>query len=84
MQVKDARALKKELEEAGKELVPILAGNLVDTVWGSARPQAPATKLRTHKLEFAGASVADKVQEMRSKLKGEQDMPLRQQNHVPV
>ena len=71
MQVKDARALKKELEEAGKELVPILEGNLVDMVWGAARPQAPATKLRTHKLEFAGASVADKVQEMRSKLEGE-------------
>ncbi len=77
VQVKDARALKKELEEAGKELVPILEGNLVDTVWGSAQPQAPATKLRTHKLEFAGASVADKVQDMRSKLKGKRGMPLK-------
>ena len=77
LQVKDARALKKELEEAGNELVPILDGNLVDTVWGSARPQVPATKLRTHKLEFAGASVADKVQDMRSKLKGEHGMPLK-------
>lgn len=78
MQVKDARALKKELEEAGKELVPILDGNLVDTVWGSARPQAPATRLRTHKLEFAGASVADKLQDMRSKLKGEQGLSLKE------
>ena len=45
---------RRSWEEAGKELVPILDGNLVDTVWGSARPQAPATRLRTHKLEFAG------------------------------
>lgn len=71
VQVKDARALKKELEEAGKELVPILEGNLVDVVWGSARPEAPATSLRAHKLEYAGASVADKVQQMREKLEGE-------------
>ena len=52
--------------------MPILEGNLVDMVWGLARPHPPATMLRTHRLEFAGASVADKVQEMRSKLKGEQ------------
>lgn len=71
LQVKDARALKKELEESGKELVPILDSNLVDNVWGSARPKAPATSLRAHKLEFAGVSVADKVQQMREKLEGE-------------
>lgn len=84
MQVKDARALKKDLEEAGKELVPILDGNLVDRVWGACRPQAPATKLRTHRLEFAGASVADKVAEMRSKLKGERDEPHKHDGHWPI
>ena len=84
LQVKDARALKKELEEAGKELVPILDGNLVDAVWGSARPQAPATKLRTHKLEFAGASVADKVGRMRSKLEGEWCLTLNRGGAFPV
>ena len=79
VQVKDARALKKELEEAGKELVPILEGNLVDVVWGSARPAAPATLLRAHKLEYAGASVSDKVQQMREKLEGKPFWPHLQQ-----
>lgn len=69
-QVKDARALKKELEEAGKELVPILEGNLVDIVWGADRPRAPATSLRTHKLEFAGMSVAEKIEVAREQLEG--------------
>ena len=69
-QVKDARALKKELEEAGKELVPILEGNLVDIVWGADRPRAPATCLRTHKLEFAGMSVAEKIKVAREQLEG--------------
>ena len=69
--MRDARTLKKELEEAGKDLVPILEGNLVDAVWGSAQPQAPATSLRPHKLEFAGQSVAEKVEEMQKKLEGD-------------
>ena len=69
--MRDARTLKKELEEAGKELVPILEGNLVDAVWGSAQPQPPATSLRPHKLEFAGQSVAEKVAEMQKKLEGD-------------
>jgi hypothetical protein len=70
VQVKDARALKKELEEAGKELVPILEGNLVDSVWGTDQPKAPATSLRTHKLEFAGMSVAEKIEVARGQLEG--------------
>ena len=71
LQVKDARTLKKELMEAGKDLVPILEGNLVDAVWGSAQPQPPTTSLRPHKLEFAGQSVAEKVAEMQRKLEGD-------------
>ena len=71
LQVRDARILKKELAEAGKDLVPILEGNLVDVVWGSAQPQPPATSLRPHKLEFAGQSVAEKVEEMQKKLEGD-------------
>ena len=69
--MRDARTLKKELEEAGKELVPILEGNLVDAVWGSAQPKPPATSLRAHMLEFAGQSVAEKVAEMQKKLEGD-------------
>jgi hypothetical protein len=68
-QVNGARTLKEKLEAAGKGLRPIY-GNLVDKVWGSARPAAPSAPLRVHALEHAGQSVSDKLTAVRAKLKG--------------
>ena len=70
-QVDAARKLKEKLEGAGKSLVPLLGGNLVDAIWGQSRPAPPDTRLRVHRLEFAGVSVADKLAALRAKLEGE-------------
>lgn len=68
-QVENARKLKEKLEGAGKKLQPIY-GNLVDKVWGDARPAAPNAHLRVHSLEHAGKSVSDKLTAVRAKMKG--------------
>lgn len=74
-QVDAARKLKEKLEGAGKALVPLLGGNLVDAVWGQDRPPAPDSRLRVHRLEFAGVSVADKLASLRTKLEGARGPP---------
>jgi len=48
-QVTAAKQLQGVLEEGGKELVPLLGGNLVDNVWGKDRPTASTKPLRIHK-----------------------------------
>ena len=47
-----------------------MGGNLVDKVWGKARPAAPSSPIRVHKLEHAGQSVEDKLSTMRQAMKG--------------
>ena len=59
-QIDGARSLQKVLEEADKQLVP-LVGNLVDNVWQS-RPEPPQAHLRVHAMEHAGESSKDKQQ----------------------
>lgn len=68
-QVESARKLKEKLEGAGKKMQPIY-GNLVDKVWGDARPAAPSAPLRVHSLEHAGKSVSDKLTAVRTKMEG--------------
>ena len=51
--------------------MPLLAdGNLVDAAWGEIQPPLPATPLRDHPLVWAGQGVADKLADMRHKMKG--------------
>lgn len=54
--------------ESPVKVVPLAKGvtNLVDQVWGSARPPAPASKIVVHTLEYAGVSVADKLRNVRA------------------
>jgi Xaa-Pro aminopeptidase len=75
-QIEGGRKLKEKLEAAGKALVPLLDGNLVDEVWGKERPAAPSAPLRVHRLEFAGKSVAEKLADLRAKMAGKQPRPL--------
>jgi hypothetical protein len=63
-------SVQASLEDAGHSLVPLLEGNLVDRVWGAARPAAPAAALRIHPLAFAGEGVADKLAGLRKDLSG--------------
>lgn len=46
-----------------------LSYNLIDPVWGDARPAAPQGQIRVHSLEYAGKSAANKLQEIRQELK---------------
>ena len=43
-------------------LAPVLGGNLVDMVWGEARPLPPASRVFVHPEAFAGESVLSKLQ----------------------
>jgi hypothetical protein len=47
--------------------VPLLAdGNLVDQAWGAERPGLPTTPMRVHDATWAGASIQQKVNEVRT------------------
>lgn len=65
--IDSAAKLGSQLEEAGKTLVPLTA-NPVDDVWGSERPAAPKAPLRVHAMEWAGVSVTDKLNSLRSRM----------------
>lgn len=71
MQVNGAKQLTTKLQEAGKSLVPLLEGNLVDKVWGDGRPAPPDAPIRIHKMEHAGESVQDKLARMREEMTGQ-------------
>ena len=71
LQVNGAKQLSTKLQEAGKSLVPLLEGNLVDKVWGEGRPAAPHAPIRIHKMEHAGESVQDKLARMREEMTGQ-------------
>lgn len=70
LQVNGAKQLTTKLQEAGKSLMPLLEGNLVDKVWGEGRPAPPDAPIRIHKMEHAGESVQDKLARMREDMKG--------------
>ena len=66
-----AKQLTNTLQEAGKSLVPLLEGNLVDKVWGEGRPAPPDAPIRIHKMEHAGESAQDKLARMREEMTGQ-------------
>jgi Xaa-Pro aminopeptidase len=43
--------------------------NLVDPIWGEARPPMPYNPFRVHLMEYAGVSVADKIKKIREEMK---------------
>ena len=59
-----ARTLHSTLSGGGQVLVP-LADNLVDAVWAADRPPPPRAAMRVHPLQWAGASVSEKLARMR-------------------
>ncbi len=60
-------ALQAILAGGGIELVA-QAHDLVEEVWGAARPAMPDGALRVHSPEFAGESVTDKLMRLRQAL----------------
>lgn len=65
--VSEARGLREALSACGIELMSV-EENLVDLVW-SDRPPFPKTPLRVHPMEYAGKRVAEKLENLREKMK---------------
>jgi Xaa-Pro aminopeptidase len=42
--------------------------NLVDPIWGTARPAIPTSPFRVHPLQYAGVSVIEKLQSIRKEM----------------
>ena len=42
--------------------------NLVDKVWGDARPPRPREKINLQPLEFTGKALGEKIEELRKEL----------------
>ncbi len=66
--ISQANRLKSELSKADIKLKPITR-NLVDKVWGSARPKIEQTPITLHPLKFAGVAAAHKISNVQKKLK---------------
>ena len=80
-----AASFAKELQEAWEEAAKdefdnvdyeIVIGildtshdNLIDPIWGQARPPIPTSPFRVHPLEFAGTSMQEKVDRIREEMK---------------
>lgn len=60
--------LKRTLAGKGQELVLVYEDNLVDKVWGKARPNPPLAPLRVHELQYAGMKVATKLANLHKEL----------------
>lgn len=60
--------LRRTLAEKDQELVLVYEDNLVDKVWGQARPEPPSKPLRVHELRYAGVDVATKLANLRKEL----------------
>lgn len=63
-----ATELKRCLRERDHELVFLPNVNLVDDVWGDARPSLPSSPLRVHDIRFAGVDVSSKIENLRKDL----------------
>lgn len=74
-----AKNLKESFEEAAKTELDldesVVIGeldtsnpNLIDPIWGEARPEIPYSPFRVHPLEYAGVSVEGKVEKIRKEM----------------
>jgi Xaa-Pro aminopeptidase len=68
--VKGYGELEAALAAKGVTLVP-LQDDLVDQVWGDAQPPMPDASVRVHPMEFAGESVAAKLERMFGRMERE-------------
>ena len=64
----NAKKLAETLTGGGLELVAVKPGNLVDKVWGAARPAEPRGAVRVHPLEYAGEDVLSKLGKLRAEM----------------
>lgn len=60
--------LKQEISKKNHELIFIYDYNLVDKIWGEARPKPPVKPIRVHDIKYAGVDVSSKLSSLRSGL----------------
>lgn len=68
--IAEVERLEVALAPRGIKLVPT-PRNLVDRVWGRARPPAPKDPVWLHPAKFAGRSAADKIADIQQRLKAD-------------
>ena len=66
--VADARKLSEKIKKKGGKDLKAVKENLVDHVWGSARPSKPNKKVVVQSHEYAGKSVDSKLGELRKEI----------------
>ena len=71
-----AAAPLKKMQEAlhaspNRLKVKSLSHNIIDPVWGGARPPAPSAPVRLHPAQFAGRSVQDKLADVRKAMQAQ-------------
>ena len=68
--IAEIERLEAALKPHGIKLAPT-ARNLVDRVWGRARPPAPKDPVSLHPTKFAGRSAQDKIADIQKRLKAD-------------
>ena len=63
-----AEELKDSISNKNHELVLVRGMNLVDEIWGDARPEPPKESTRVHDIKYAGIDVPSKLLFIRSHL----------------
>ena len=64
----DARKLSETLKKKSKATLVGVKENLVDKVWGSARPSRPTEKIRVLPEIYTGKPFTEKIQDLRKEL----------------
>ena len=66
--VGESRSLSEKIKKkGGGQLIPDTQ-NLVDEVWGHARPESPSEKIKAHPLKFSGKEAKEKLEDVRKEL----------------
>ena len=68
--VGEIERLAEALKAKGIKLRPV-PRNLVDRIWGRARPAAPASPVTLHPVKLAGRSAQDKIADVQARLKAD-------------
>ena len=68
--VGEIERLAEALKAKGIKLRPV-PRNLVDRIWGRARPAAPASPVTLHPVKLAGRSAQDKIADIQARLKAD-------------
>ncbi|CAF1367203.1 unnamed protein product [Adineta ricciae] len=58
---------KKTLEQTDKHLIPIHE-NLIDILWNKQRPDLPNNSIWKYEIQFAGLTITEKLEKVRSKM----------------